>query len=181
MNDRFHITEILKDGLHTVYNPIRRIFLLFIMPLALSSLIVIVFKSLFTDFYVSIVISSLAIFTGFFFTLIVYVADKATNKKRELKDSINEEDERFLKKYLQFSERLITQISYSIVLSIIIIAITVLTQFNICIFEFSKHIELLYYNSISIIAFAAIFHFSICLLLIVSNMYALFLEEIKMK
>jgi hypothetical protein len=111
--------------------------------------------------------------------LIVYVADKAANKKNQYRNEVNEEDKRFLNSYLTFTERLISQISYSIFLSILIIASSLVSQLDLPCLIFSLCGPLNHF--IEIFIYSIIVHFGIYLLLIVSNMYALFLEEIKRK
>lgn len=183
MNDVFHIREIIRDGINTVIDPKKKYFILIVLPLILSTLSVFFLGVFIKDNYVGLIIGSFAIFSGFFFTLIVYVSDKATNKRKEYAHSSEESDQRFLKKYLQFSERLIIQISYSIVVSIFAIILLFLTQFDFSLtFSIKDHlIEIgkFYFFSINVITLAVCFNFLLFLLLIISNMYALFLEETK--
>jgi len=80
---------------------------------------------------------------------------------------------------LLFTERLITQISYSIVQSIFIILIVLMGQYNLQSFGLHSGVERLVSGFLDVLEMAIVFHFLIFLLLIVSNMYALFLEEIK--
>lgn len=183
MNDVFHIGEILRDGINTISNSRKRYFILIWLPLLLSVACVFFLDISIQGNYVSSIIGSFAIFSGFFFTLIVYVSDKATNKRKEYSNSLEESDQRFLKKYLKFSERLIIQISYSIVVSIFAIILLFLTQFDFSLtFSIKDHsIEIgkIYFFSINVITLAVCFNFLLFLLLIISNMYALFLEETK--
>ena len=171
MNENFHISEIISDGFKTIENSGKRFLVLILTPIIIGITISIYKDIEVNKDYINIIISSLSIFTGFFFTLIVYVADKAANKK-------NEEDIRFINTYLDFIEKLISQISYSIILSVIIICISLVSQLELpCLIDgkYCHHFDLL----ITSIVISLIFHFLIYLLLIISNMYALFLEEIK--
>ena len=179
MNSTFHLTEIIKDGLSTIETTHKRILLLFIFPFAFGLFLEFYANINISIDYIDVLISSLSIFTGFFFTLIVYVADKAANKKKIYRLEENEEDKRFLNSYLTFTERLISQISYSIFLSIMVIAFSLISQLNLsCL---SNSICNAINHFLQILIFSMIVHFGIYLLLIVSNMYALFLEEIKRK
>lgn len=179
MNSTFHLIEIIKDGLSTIEARGKRLMLLFVFPLLIGALLEFYAKINISKDYIDGLISSLSIFTGFFFTLIVYVADKAANKKNQYRIEENEEDKRFLNSYLTFTERLISQISYSIFLSILVIASSLLSQLKLpCLVDgICEYIN----SGIEIVIFSLIVHFGIYLLLIVSNMYALFLEEIKRK
>jgi len=183
MNDEFHIREILRDGINTVTNKGKRYVLLILLPSLLSIVSVFFLGIYIKDNYVGLIIASFAIFSGFFFTLIVYVSDKATNKRKEYAHSSEESDQRFLKKYLQFSERLIIQISYSIVVSISAIILLFLTQFDFSltfsIKNYTIEIGKIYFILINVFTLAVCFNFLLFLLLIISNMYALFLEETK--
>ncbi|WP_339926321.1 hypothetical protein [uncultured Cyclobacterium sp.] len=178
MNENFHISEIISDGFKTIENSGKRFLVLILTPIIIGITISIYKDIEVNKDYINIIISSLSIFTGFFFTLIVYVADKAANKKNEYRDKKNEEDIRFINTYLDFIEKLISQISYSIILSVIIICISLVSQLELpCLIDgkYCHHFDLL----ITSIVISLIFHFLIYLLLIISNMYALFLEEIK--
>ncbi|MBI0399998.1 hypothetical protein [Cyclobacterium marinum] len=178
MNDNFHIREIIYDGFKTIQSRRKRFLLLVLIPSLVGALISFAKGYSISESYINIIISSLSIFTGFFFTLIVYVADKAANKKNDYRGKDNEEEKRFIDRYLNFTEKLISQISYSILLSIIIILLSLVSQLNIpCIF--SGSFCLLVNTCLLALILSIIVHFMIYLLLIVSNMYALFLEEIK--
>lgn len=178
MNENFHIAEIISDGFKTIENNWKRFFVLIFIPILIGSSLTI-YKSIeVNEDYINIIISSLSIFAGFFFTLIVYVADKAANKKNEYRGKENEEDIRFINTYLDFIEKLISQISYSILLSIFIICMSLISQLELpCLIigPFCNYFNLF----ITFIIISLIFHFLTYLLLIISNMYALFLEEIK--
>lgn len=182
MNDSFHIGEILKDGFTSIVDLWRRLLFLVIIPICLSLFVVLVMNLRFKVTEIGSIISALAIFTGFFFTLIVYVSDKAQTKKKEFQGTKNVADKIFLEKYLSFSEGLIVQISYSIVTAIVLIVLYFLTAYDyepvICkIVDNSSFIET-FVKSLNIFSFAYTFHFLIFLLLIVSNMYAMFLEDV---
>jgi hypothetical protein len=178
MNENFHIAEIIGDGLKTFENKRKRFFILILLPISIGVFLTTYINVSISENYINIIISSLSIFAGFFFTLIVYVADKAANKKNEYREKENEEDKRFINTYLDFIEKLISQISYSILLSVFIICSALISQLKFpCLINGSlcSYINIL----ITISIISLIFHFVIYLLLIISNMYALFLEEIK--
>lgn len=181
MNDQFHIGEILKDGFRTVEDVPKRYFVLVIVPLVLGALLVYLFNVTISPENFGSFISSLSIFAGFFFTLIVYVSDKAANKKRELNKSNIDDEQTFFKIYMKFTNSLIIQISYSILWALILIGVFFLTQYNFegalptVISRFEKPIATFF----DFIAVSSTLHFLIFLLLIVSNMYAMFLQELR--
>ena len=108
MNDNFHIREIIYDGFKTIQSRRKRFLLLVLIPSLVGALISFAKGYSISESYINIIISSLSIFTGFFFTLIVYVADKAANKKNDYRGKDNEEEKRFIDRYLNFTEKLAT-------------------------------------------------------------------------
>ncbi|SFD00750.1 hypothetical protein SAMN05421780_11913 [Flexibacter flexilis DSM 6793] len=187
MNDIFHIAQIIKEAYKTIESKNKRIFTFTLFPIMFAFFTVLFMKIKITKDYVGIILSSLSIFAGFFFTLIVYVTDKAANKKREFNIKIDkqEEEKEALATYLEFCEKLIIQISYSIVFCIIIVFSVLTTQYDFCVLD--NYDLIVIQNTVSewiticcnIISIALIYHFVVYLLLIVSNMYALFLNEVK--
>lgn len=178
MNDSFHIIEILRDGISSFSSRKKKFKYLLFIPLIIVVPAVEFFNLSIDSDSTNTLISSLSIFTGFFFTLIIYVADKANNKKRDLKLSIQEEDQRLLKRYLDFTENLIIQISFSIVLSIIIIFILMFSQIDFNQFSELKEISFWLKKILDTMVFYCVVVLLIYLLLIVSNMYAVLLHEV---
>jgi hypothetical protein len=176
MYDKFHIWEIVKDGLLSIEK--KKPWVFFYFPAIVSCLLVVVFKAKITKDYVGFIVSALAIFTGFFFTLIVYVADKATNKKAEIGKLKDETALRFLGKYLKFSEKLISQISYSIVVSLALIMAYIVAVYDFKNIGLPANFSSGFSYFFNFIAFSITFHFIAFLLLIVSNMYVVFINEI---
>ncbi|WP_341900789.1 hypothetical protein [Fluviicola taffensis] len=139
--------------------------------------------------YLDVIISSLAIFTGFYFTLIVYVTDKTVHKINEVERNPENEEVvsklliRFLDKYKRFSKSLISQISFSIVIAVFLIFVSFLTQTLTCECQkvMIKEVEI-FPQMIYQIFITSIFLFLSCklvhmILLIISNMQAFFFQE----
>lgn len=172
MSHNLHILEILKDGLRTITGSIIGRIMLFILPLFVGFIL---YQSLTIDLknYVGDLISSISIFAGFLFTLMVYVSDKASNKKKELMETTSDDIQIFIERYLNFTSDLISQISYSIVFSIFLLIFLFISLIDFRNESLEKIIDLL--------VICGIVHFLIFILLIISNMYALFLQEINGK
>jgi hypothetical protein len=179
ISNRLHIIEIFQKGELTFGKRANIINLLYIT----GALIFIYSGIRVCKSYVEIIISSLAIFTGFYFTLMVYVTDKTINKIKEinlLDEELSELHITFQKKYKDFSGNLISQISYSVVLAILLILLVLLTQIQIHeIFNCDRYSLSQFFNFFSNLLF---FIFSLKLfhliLLIISNMQSFFFEEI---
>lgn len=130
-------------------------------------------------------ITGISIFAGLFFNLLLVVADKLNVRKRLLDSDPNEETRNYVKRYQHFSEQLISQISYGIVISIGLIILMFLTNFQtwlppteICcvkiIYQVLKYFlnGLILYNGMQ---------FIIMLFVILSSMYVMLLDDLKIK
>lgn len=188
MASRLHIIEICKRGESTFKRPRLTNFCLLIFSVGLVYIGFFVSKD-----YIGEIVSALAIFTGFYFTLIVYVTDKTVNKindisgvsnSRSAEGSNKEESEllkRFKSQYKSFSEKIISQISYSIVISLSLIFITFLTQLKIGYLpkDFLKCVNEYYQYLISFIFAFTTMKLVHLILIIISNMQNFFLEELE--
>lgn len=73
-------------------------------------------------------IMGITIFAGLFFSLLLVVADKYNVRKKDLIDNNNEEALNYLRRYKIFSEHLIAQISYCIIISVYLLILMFLAQ-----------------------------------------------------
>ncbi|KYG80322.1 hypothetical protein AWW67_09065 [Roseivirga seohaensis] len=176
MNDQFHIGEILIDGIRSIENKRRRTVLFFVLPFILG-LILSFFNIVSVGILAEKLLNALAIFTGFLFTLMVYVSDKANNARSKYIESIDHPEKRLSKRLSSFYHVLIKQISYTIVIASLIIIFLLVSDFNIP-FEF-KYSEVQYYLSkiYTSVVCSFLLHFLVFLALITSSMYAMFLHE----
>ena len=205
MSHQLHIREICKQGEATFGSSkwtLNIIFVVFAGTLALFGFFV-------SHEYIGEIVGSLAIFTGFYFTLIVYVTDKTVGKINEIsnlsvpkpENTTPEETEgtkpeagdpkkvsqpsqlleRFKTHYREFSKNIIAQISYSIILSLSLIFITFLTQlkFTWCLNGSLNGLNQWYLIGISFLFLFVTLKLVYLILLIISNMQSFFLEELK--
>lgn len=130
-------------------------------------------------------ITGISIFAGLFFNLLLVVADKLNIRKRLLDNDTSEETKNYVIRYRHFSEQLISQISFGIVISIGLIILMFFANFkswlpdtDICyvkiIYKILKYIlnGLIFYNGTQ---------FIIMLFVILSSMYVMLLDELKIK
>ena len=182
MTNRLHIIEILENGERTLGRKSISVNLFFLaVAIILTCCGIRVSKD-----YVELTISSLAIFTGFYFTLIVYVTDKTVTKVdaiRKMEKEMNTSNllKEFASEYKDFSKNLIAQISYSIVLAIMLIFISLLTQafeedYHCC----WKNIDFpLFFREFTTTVFLFLIGKMLhMILLIISNMQAFFMQEL---
>ncbi len=176
--NKFYLKEIWSKGASSLGKWRRWVNLLWLF--LASGLVCLGLKV--TDGYIDVIISSLAIFTGFYFTLIVYVTDKAAQKIKEKEKDIETFPEiykTFLRQYQEFSGNLISQICYSILIAIILIFLTLLTQVTFdfgCVNGYISWFEV-YLLLINTIFLYTIFKLVHLILLIIGNMQAFFFEE----
>lgn len=133
-----------------------------------------------------VLISSLAIFTGFFFTLIVYITDKSITKISKISEDEklilpNLAFRKFKENYVAFTKKIIAQISYSILLSLVSILVVFISQVVL----FETTICSLNINFTEIISVGSTFIFGLIatrlvyfILLIIGNMQSFFYGEI---
>jgi len=178
--DKLNIRMIVSKGEKTLSKK----FWLNFLSAALGFLLVF-FNMSISDSYLSLIISSLAIFTGFFFTLIVYITDKSVSKiqiiEESEKDATNLSKSQFKKDYVSFTKKIVSQISYSIVMSIALIVLSFLTQLELFSFEvYNIEIDLTCKLQVitSFLFYYIAFRLVYFVLIIISNMQSFFYGEI---
>jgi hypothetical protein len=130
-------------------------------------------------------VTSISIFAGLFFSLLFIVTDKYNSKKDKLNELIEQGDEEtrnYLKRYKNFSIFLIRQISFTIILAIsLILSLSVIyfypqfPQIEWCSWRYVKLIGKCILNGV---IYYWIMQFMIFLLVILSNMYIMLLDDI---
>ncbi len=121
-----------------------------------------------------------SIFSGLLFSLIIVIVDKAKKMKEET--DVNLEAKRnYLKRYLRFSRHLIVKISYAIILSILIIVGCVTLSMNILPDDWMSFIQELKPTVVSLVIYYFSIQFLFFIVDIISDMYDVFIEEIKLK
>jgi len=130
-------------------------------------------------------ITGISIFAGLFFNLLLVVADKLNVRKRLLDSDSNEETKNYVIRYRHFSEQLISQISYGIVISIGLIILMFFTHFksllpqtDMCYVKIIN--KILEYTLNGLIFFNGT-QFIIMLFVILSSMYVMLLDDLKIK
>jgi hypothetical protein len=197
--DRVDIGLILKKHVETFYNdgeekstgiknvPVSDKVVFIYFPIITSILIVALGITLTND-YINIIITSLSIFVGLLFNLLVLVFDLA-KKQREKIERIEDTNEIVPKtesaKY-NISKELFANISFAIALSIFAIiatvfpslkptAIVVFVKSNICNFHVVKVIYLAITN---VIAITLVIEFLLVLLMILKRFFLIFNTEV---
>lgn len=180
--NRLHIFEIKKKGEETIASSRRNLNLVAIF----FSVIILMLNARITDTLLGVLISSLAIFTGFFFTLIVYITDKSVSKIAQINDDQKDKTpslsaRKFKQSYIDFTKKIISQISYSILLSIFLIIVAFITQVDFftlkqCNYtiDLTRIIEII---TTFIFSFTAI-RLLYFILVIIGNMQSFFYSEI---
>jgi hypothetical protein len=130
-------------------------------------------------------ITGISIFAGLFFNLLLVVADKLNIRKRLLDNDPNEETRNYVKRYRHFSEQLISQISYGIIISIGLIILMFLTHFKTWLPSTDIVYVKLTYKVLKYLLNGLIFYngmqFIIMLFVILSSMYVMLLDDLKLK
>ena len=120
-----------------------------------------------------------SIFAGLLFSLIIVIVDKAKKIKEE-KSTKKEHDFYFLKRYLRFSKHLIVKISFTIIISLLIIVFAILINLNFGLGNMIPWGAAIYKNHfLSFFIYYFSIQFILLILDIVSDMYDVFIEEIK--
>ena len=190
---KIKIWEIRKDALESLrkdYNgkivKDRRI--VFTYYYAFPFVISIVFLSIGVTINTEIAnyfITGISIFAGLFFNLLLVVADKLNVRKRFLDSDQNEETKNYVIRYRHFSEQLISQISYGIVISIGLIMLMFFTHFRSWLPQTDIHCIKIIYKILKYILNGLIFYygtqFIIMLFVILSSMYVMLLDDLKIK
>ena len=180
--NKLHLLEIKKKGESSITSSRKALnliaFLLAILMLLLQVRI--------TTDLLGVLISSLAIFTGFFFTLIVYITDKSVSKIAQITENQKEiapslSAHKFKESYIDFTKKIIAQISYSILLSVFLMIVAFVTQVNFFTFDVCMHqinvTEIMVLLSTFIFCFSSI-RLIYFILVVIGNMQSFFYSEI---
>ena len=167
-------------------NSTTKVYLLYLYLLPVLFALVLLSLGLFIEKEIaSYFITSISIFAGLFFSLLFIVTDKYNTKKDKLKELTEEGDKEacnYLIRYKNFSKFLIRQISFTIVLAVVLILtlsiiyfLPLFPQMDSMIWKYFKLIAkyllngIIYYWSAQFIVF---------LIVILSNMYVMLLDDI---
>ncbi|WP_297334685.1 hypothetical protein [Flavobacterium sp.] len=131
-------------------------------------------------------ITGISIFAGLFFNLLIVVGDKMDKRKKMLSSS-KEDARHYAELYKNFSKQLISYISFAIILSLLLITLMFVTQIDFTKLDlFINSIELssvhFYLKKFfNFLIFYTGTQFIIILLIILSNMYVMLLDDINLK
>lgn len=190
---KIKVWEIKKDALlslrkdyngRVVKNKSSFLTYYYIIPLLISVIFLLIGVSINSEIS-NYFITAISIFAGLFFNLLLVVADKLNIRKKMLENDQNEETVNYVKRYTHFSEQLISQISYTIVISLSLIVLMFLIHFK----TWLPHCDIVYvkiiYKTLKYILNGIIFYvgmqFIIMLFVILSSMYVMLLDDIKLK
>jgi hypothetical protein len=174
------------DGVIEKKDKAIKLYIFDLLPIIISILIV-TSNGILNESLTNILITGLSIFSGLFFSLIFVVTEKAKEIRKEYTESTDDELINFKIRYLNFSKQLIAQISYSILIALMIILLAFLTKIELSSdlirlpnyfqngLALSKLIipKLLYF-----ILYILLIRFLIVFVIILSSMYSMFLEQI---
>ena len=190
--DNLKLNEIRKDAKESLkYKNLNAntktktyLFYLYFLPIffaiSLLSLNIFIEKEI-----ASYLITSISIFAGLFFSLLFIVTDKYNQKKEYLKDLIKDGDNEiysYLQRYKNFSTFLVRQISFTIILAVVLIVSMSIIYFSPQIpnldYCWNHHLRL----GLKYILNGVIYYWSgqflIFLVVILSNMYVMLLDDI---
>lgn len=157
---------------------------LYLLPILFS--LILLFLGLFIEKEIaSYFITSISIFAGLFFSLLFIITDKYNAKKDKLNELIKQDDDEvrnYLKRYKNFSIFLISQVSFIIILSIRLILLLSIVyfypqfpQFECVVWMYAKLAGKYILNGA---IYYFIMQFVFFLLVVLSNMYVMLLEDI---
>jgi len=130
-------------------------------------------------------ITAISIFAGLFFNLLLVIADKVNIRRQLINAESDEAQKNYVARYKHFSEQLISQISYTIIVSVAIIILMFLTHFSTWLPRNVSQTWLEIYSILKIILNGIIFFFGtrflILLLLVLSSLYKLLLDDLTLK
>ena len=137
MWSKIRISEIRKDAFESLKykddNAREKnktyVFYMYVLPLLVSALLLVA-GIFITNDIATYLITSISIFAGLFFGLLFIVTERYNSKKEQLQSDENEEVHNYLIRYKNFSKFLIRQISYTIVLAIVLIFLMALIYFS---------------------------------------------------
>jgi len=130
-------------------------------------------------------ITAISIFAGLFFNLLLVVASKLNERKKIIDSNSDEETVNYVERYTNFSEQLISQISYTIILSLLLIVLMFFIHFKKWLPHFEWQYLSLFYHGLKCLLNGIIFYigvqFIVMLFVILSSMYTMLLDDIKIK
>lgn len=157
---------------------------LYVLPIVLSITMLsfgVFIKSDIANYF----ITSISIFAGLFFSLLIVITDKYNKKKENLKILVEKEDDEaigYLKRYKNFSIFLIRQISYTIILAgILILSMSIIyfiPQFPKYEFQCYLYLRLIAKYLTNGLIYYLGCQFIVFLLVILGNMYVMLLDDI---
>jgi hypothetical protein len=180
--NKLHLLEIKKKGESSITSSRKALNLIAF----LLAIIMLLLQVRITIDLLGVLISSLAIFTGFFFTLIVYITDKSVSKIAQITENQKEiapslSARKFKESYIDFTKKIIAQISYSILLSVFLMIVAFITQVNFFTFDVCMHhinvTEIMVLLSTFIFCFSSI-RLIYFILVVIGNMQSFFYSEI---
>lgn len=162
------IIRIINNGITSLLynidgekNSIFKICILFIIPL----IVAIYFKNRDIKDIIDILINCLSILTVLIFSALFIVPDKLSQRIKCLQEKRDDSKNNYLIRFLNFSKIFVKQVSFIIVLCMVLIVLLILQKIQTC----------------SILVFANSFLFTVLimyLLLILSNIYILLMDDI---
>lgn len=174
------------DGVIEKKDKAIKLYIFDLLPTIISILIVIS-NGILNESLTNILITGLSIFSGLFFSLIFVVTEKAKEIRKEYTESTDDELINFKIRYLNFSKQLIAQISYSILIALMIILLAFLTKIELSsdLIRLPDYFQnglalskLIIPKLLYLILYILLIRFLIVFVIILSSMYSMFLEQI---
>jgi len=174
------------DGVIEKKDKAIKLYIFDLLPIIISILIV-TSNGILNESLTNILITGLSIFSGLFFSLIFVVTEKAKEIRKEYTESTDDELINFKIRYLNFSKQLIAQISYSILIALMIILLAFLTKIELSsdLIRFPNYFQnglalskLIIPKLLYFILYILLIRFLIVFVIILSSMYSMFLEQI---
>ncbi len=163
------IFSIIKDGIISLFynidgnknSRIKMSFFFIIIPL----LVAIYFMDMDMKDIIDDLISSLSIFTALIFGVLFIIPDKLSQRSKKLQENKNESTRNYLIRFLNFSRIFTKQVSFTIVLCIVLIVLLIIQKIK-------GGVVIVFINSL---LFTILIMF---LLTILSNIYILLMDDI---
>ena len=163
------IIRIINNGVTSFFYNIdgekNSIFKICISFIIIPLIVAIYFKNRDMKNIIDILINCLSIFTALIFSALFIVPDKLSQRIKYLQEKRDDSKNNYLIRFLNFSKIFVKQVSFIIVLCMVLIVLLILQKIQTC----------------SILVFANSFLFTVLimyLLLILSNIYILLMDDI---
>ena len=163
------IIRIINNGITSLFCNIagekNSIFKICISFIIIPLIVAIYFKNRDIKDIIDILINCLSIFTALIFSALFIVPDKLSQRIKCLQEKRDDSKNNYLIRFLNFSKIFVKQVSFIIVLCMVLIVLLILQKIQTC----------------SILVFANSFLFTVLimyLLLILSNIYILLMDDI---